>query len=40
MIGVLVVTHGQLAIELVKAAEMIVGRCRGSWRCRSDGTTM
>ena len=25
MIGVLVVTHGQLAIELVKAAEMIVG---------------
>ena len=25
MIGVIVVTHGQLAIELVKAAEMIVG---------------
>src|SRR3954471_17045884 len=25
MIGVLVVTHGQLAIELVNAAEMIVG---------------
>ena len=25
MIGVVVVTHGQLAIELVKAAEMIVG---------------
>lgn len=25
MIGVLVVTHGQLAVELVKAAEMIVG---------------
>ena len=25
MIGVLVVTHGHLAIELVKAAEMIVG---------------
>ena len=25
MIGVVVVTHGQLAIELVNAAEMIVG---------------
>ena len=25
MIGVIVVTHGQLAVELVKAAEMIVG---------------
>ncbi|HEV3214908.1 MAG TPA: PTS sugar transporter subunit IIA [Vicinamibacterales bacterium] len=25
MIGVIVVTHGRLAIELVKAAEMIVG---------------
>jgi PTS system mannose-specific IIA component len=25
MIGVIVVTHGQLAIELVKATEMIVG---------------
>jgi PTS system mannose-specific IIA component len=25
MIGVIVVTHGQLAIELVKVAEMIVG---------------
>ena len=25
MFGVIVVTHGQLAIELVKAAEMIVG---------------
>ena len=25
MVGVVVVTHGQLATELVKAAEMIVG---------------
>ncbi len=25
MIGVVVVTHGQLAVELVNAAEMIVG---------------
>ena len=31
MIGVVVVTHGQLAIELVNAAEMIVGDVP-SWR--------
>ena len=31
MIGVLVVTHGQLAIELVKAAEMIVGALPRFW---------
>ena len=40
VVGVVVITHGKLATELLNAAEMIVGDCPGSPRCRSAGTTM
>ena len=38
MIGVVVVTHGQLATELVNAAETIVGDMPLLRQYRSDGT--
>jgi mannose/fructose-specific phosphotransferase system component IIA len=38
MIGVVVVTHGQLATELVNAAETIVGDLPNFSRSRSAGT--
>jgi hypothetical protein len=39
MIGIVVVTHGRVAEELVKAAQRIVGRSPPSPRYRSGGET-
>lgn len=39
-IGIVVVTHGRLAAELVNAAEMVVGSSPVAPLYRSGGTTM